>query len=602
MASRVSQDGYWRYPVTLSSIDPKLIKFLVAYEDKRYWYHFGVDPLALFRAVFDLATTGRVSSGASTLTMQTARLLYPELARKTVMTKLQQMAMAIKIEYHWSKEQILEAYFTLAPYGGNIEGIIAGTQAWLSRSPTYLSDREAALFVALPQAPESRRPDKYPQRAETATSRVLSVIAPSVEVSNERLIEARNESLPLRLSSLQRSDQHLIDRLMDRNGGVLMTTLNDDWQAQAKALLHNRIKQYSSIVNGAVLIAERRTGRVKAYVGSESYQNTNRKGAINYLTTLRSPGSTLKPAIYAMAMNRNLLTPHSLLQDRAMQVDGYSPTNFDDGFTGRVSLRDALIQSLNIPAIETLNRLNPKTVEMRLREYLALGANSGKNPGLSLAVGGFYLTPEQVATLYLGLSDQPSPSLNFNKHEIPKLKTPLISTQTSESLLSLMTQLNPSGRKYMVKTGTSNGKRDAWAINITKHHIVLVWIGTPDNEMTKDLVGVKAAVPLSKDLVTRLGLEEPTTSMFVSRNNTQEPLKMSSCERLIQYPEDDEWVVLTGKKLSIAGSHERLDWYLNGRKVQPRNGTINVSEPGMNKLSARAGNCVTSHAVYVEFR
>ena len=602
LASRVSQDGFWRLPVSLSSIDPKLIHFLIAYEDKRFYRHMGVDPLALTRAVFDAITTGRITSGASTLTMQTARLLYPELSKKTVYTKLKQMAMALKLEYHWSKDDILKAYFTLAPYGGNIEGIEAATQAWLARSPKFLSDREAALFVALPQAPESRRPDHYPDRAEQATSRVLSAIAQGVDMPNERLIEARNESLPLRLNALSRDDQHLIDRLMGDKGGVYESTLISDWQAQARAMLSTRMKAYPNSVNGALMIVERGTGRVKAYVGSEQYQNARRKGAINYLTTQRSPGSTLKPMIYAMALHRNILTPHSMLQDRAMQVDGYAPTNFDEGFTGQVSVRDALIQSLNIPAIQTLNRLSPKRVEMSLRDYLSLGSQTSADSGLSLAVGGFYLTPEQVVTLYLGLSDQPSPTLHFEHHTETTLHSPLISSDASDALLSLMTQRHPSGRKYIVKTGTSNGKRDAWAVNITKEHIVLVWFGTPDNETTTDLVGIKAAVPLTQDLISRLGLKEPQLPMFVRQESAAKPIALKSCPRLIQYPENDEWLVLSGNRLSVAGSEDRLDWYLNGDRIPVHNGTVSIRQPGVNTLSARQGNCVTSHTIFVEFR
>jgi penicillin-binding protein 1C len=602
LASRVSKDGYWRLPVSLSSIDPKLIDFLIAYEDKRFYQHLGVDPLALTRAVFDVITSGRVTSGASTLTMQTARLLYPELAKKTVFTKLKQMAMAFRLEYHFSKTEILEAYFTLAPYGGNIEGIEAASQAWLARSPRFLSDREAALFVALPQAPESRRPDRHPNRAEFSTSRVLTAIAPAMGMSQEQLNEARNESLPLRLNSLSREDQHLIDRLMDDKGGVFESTLISDWQAQAKAMLGTRMSAYANTVNGALMIVERGTGRVKAYVGSEQYQNSRRKGAINYLTTQRSPGSTLKPMIYAMALHRNLLTPQSMLKDRAMQVDGYAPTNFDEGFTGQVSLRDALIQSLNIPAIQTLNKLNPRRVEILLSDYLSLGSQSTTDSGLSLAVGGFYLTPEQVMTLYLGMTDQPSPTLHFERQSYSTLQAPLILSHASDALLSLMTQRHPSGRKYIVKTGTSNGKRDAWAINITKEHIILVWIGTPDNETTTDLVGIKAAVPLTHDIISRLGLEEPQNSMFVEQEPAYKPLELQSCPRLIQYPEDDEWLVLSGQRVSIAGSYDRLDWYLNGTRVEPNEGTLSISLPGVNTISARKGNCLTSHSIFVEYR
>nr|WP_254443595.1 MULTISPECIES: penicillin-binding protein 1C [unclassified Marinobacterium] len=600
LASRTSVDGYWRLPAKLDDIDPKLVKFLVAYEDKRFWSHIGVDPIALARASWDLITSGEVKSGASTLTMQTARLLYPELAKKTILTKLKQMAVAIKIEYHWSKEQILEAYFTLAPYGGNIEGIITGSEAWLSRNPKYLTDREAALFVALPQSPESRRPDKHPSIAEQATSRVLYTIAGDVGLSRERLKESTQEPLPLRVGSLSYNDQHLIDRLMSFREGELVTTINNQWQSVAQSILKRHVEKYPEFVNGSVMVIERRSGDVKVYVGSEGYHNKVRKGAINYLTTPRSPGSTLKPLIYGMALNRNLLKPNSVLQDSEIQVAGYAPTNFDDGFHGNVTLRDALIQSLNIPAIQTLNQLGAELVDNQIRRYLELSSDQSNKPGLSLAVGGLYLTAENIANLYLGITEQPSASINFSNEGDTSLKEPLISSSASSDLLSLMTQVDSSGRRYILKTGTSNGKRDAWSIYVTQDHIVLVWLGTADNQITDELVGVKSAAPIGQDLIANLDLDEPQYSQFVENELSFRIIEPKECARLIQYPENDELVVITGNRMRVSASVDSLIWYLDGERTNAKDQSLPIDSPGAHVISARVGNCITNHKIYVE--
>ena len=600
LASRTSVDGYWRLPAKLDDIDLKLIRFLVAYEDKRFWSHIGVDPLALVRALWDLITSGEVKSGASTLTMQTARLLYPELAKKTILTKLQQIAIAIKIEYHWSKEQILEAYFTLAPYGGNVEGIITGSEAWLSRTPKYLTDREAALFVALPQSPESRRPDKHPFVAEQATSRVLNSIAGDVGLSSERLKEATQEPLPLRVSSLSYSDHHLIDRLMNFREGELVSTINNQWQSVSQSILKRNVEKYPEFVNGSVMVVERRSGRVKVYVGSEGYHNKVRKGAINYLSTPRSPGSTLKPLIYGLALNRNLLKPNAVLQDSEIQVAGYAPTNFDGGFHGNVTLKDALIQSLNIPAIKTLNQLGAELVDNQVRRYLELSSDQSNKPGLSLAVGGLYLTAENIANLYLGITNQPSASINFNVEIKTPLKEPLISSSASSDLLSLMTQVDSSGRRYILKTGTSNGKRDAWSIYVTHDHIVLVWLGTADNQVTDELVGVKSAAPIGLDLIASLALDEPQYSQFVATESSSRSIQSNKCPRLILYPENDELVIVTKYLLKVKGVADNLVWYLDGERVESRNQAITIPSSGAHSLSARSENCTTHHRIYVE--
>ncbi|MDA8962835.1 transglycosylase domain-containing protein [Pseudomonadales bacterium] len=600
LATRLSYDGYWREPVKLADIDSRLVDVLIAYEDKRFWRHPGVDLLAVFRAIREGLLSGDVNSGASTLTMQTARLLYPGLAKKTLFTKLNQMLMALRLEYHWSKQEILEAYFTLAPYGGNVEGIRAGSQLWLNRLPQHLTFREAAFFVAMPQSPEARRPDRYPVIAEESTSRVLAAVAETLHISSEQLVEYQSESIPLRITPRHSGYSHLVDRLSSPKGGILTTHLNDEWQTLSSAVLNRHIYGLPDSYNGALLIVERETGSVKAYVASTDYQNVARKGSINYLNVLRSPGSTLKPLIYGLALGRTLLTPSSVMIDSEIQISGYTPTNFNEKFHGQVLLRDALIQSLNIPAINTLDRLGAATVAHQLQRFLDLPMTQMRDAGLSLVVGGQYLTAEQLVNLYLGIVSQPSPKLKFLKAHDAKFQEPLLSQKTSAQLMGLLAQVDLAGRPYIVKTGTSNGRHDAWSVHITNKHILLVWVGSPDNKTNIFLSGVDVATPIGNDVIDALDLKAPDVEIFHSKSSMKSPLRAERCRRLIEYPENDEWIISDNKYLSVASKYNDIVWYLNGSQVDTVDGLIKLEYVGANILSARREGCITTHSIYIQ--
>ena len=601
LETRLSRDGYWREKIDLDDIDERLVNILIAYEDKRFWDHYGVDILAITRAIYDASRTGKISSGASTITMQTARLMYPSLGKKNLLTKLKQMLMALRIEFHWTKSQILEAYFTLAPYGGNIEGISAGTRAWLNRSPKHLTYREASFFVALPQSPETRRPDRHRGVAERTTSRVLAEVAGPLLIDTQQIKEYQSETIPLRKTQLLVGDSHLIDRLSTKYGGKIQSNIDGEWQARVKSILERHVASLDLPYNGAVMIVERKTGRVRTYLGSTSYRNVLRKGANNYLQAVRSPGSTLKPLIYGMALERGLLKPNSIMLDTAIQVDGYAPTNFDDSFHGKVRLKDALIRSLNIPAINTLERIGTERVIATISQYLVLPSSQVNDPGLSLAVGGLYLTPEQLAQIYLGLTEQPSANLSFITTENAEYRTALLTKWSSDQLLSLLSQVDLGGARYIVKTGTSNGRRDAWSVHVTKDHIVLVWIGAPDNQANQRLSGISTAAPIGKDIILSLQLEDPsvtTTPYGDSRSYTRSE---SICKRLIEYPELDEWIISSSDRISIASRYSGLIWYLNGERTSVADGTIRLKHYGANTLSARKDDCVTSHSIFVSF-
>lgn len=606
LARRLSADGYWREAIALDELDPRLLELLLAYEDQRFWQHTGVDWLALLRAAKNALLSGSVRSGASTITMQTVRLMYPELGRKTATAKLQQMLMALRLEQHWSKQQILEAYFTLAPYGSNIEGVAAASQAWLGRPPQQLSWREASLLVALPQSPERRRPDRHPEQAAQASARVLQAVAERLQFSPSQLQEWRSEPLPLRIQPFSGGDAHLIDRLAGSAGGLIRTSINSDWQRQARQALAQALGQLSDQHNGAVLLLERQTGAVQVYLGSGDYQQAQRKGAINYLTTLRSTGSTLKPMIYGLALQRGLLQPNSLLRDGEIQIDGYRPSNFDDGFYGQVSLQQALQQSLNIPAITTLERLDPRLVTRQIEQFLQLPASQLNDPGLALAVGAGYLSPEQLANLYLGLIEQQVPWLNFGGHTAVR-RDGLLNATTSQQLVSLLAIQPTSSPNHsrqaepqVYKTGTSNGRRDAWSVHISADHLLVVWLGAPDNQPSETLSGASHAATLGINLLNALQLPSPTN---LTRISAPEPkvAPTSQCPRLIEFPEHDEWLMSDSLNIRVGSRYSNLQWYLNGVRVDlTSTDLLMLPSAGAHTVSARQGDCLTSHEIFLQ--
>ena len=596
---RLTNSGHWREPAQLERIDPQLIKMLIAYEDKRFWQHFGVDPLAVMRAAISLAKSGKIKSGASTLTMQTVKLMHPELRKRSFKNKLYQMAEAIRLEAHWSKEEILEAYFTLAPYGGNIEGIEAATEAWFQKSPNQLTFTEAALLVALPQSPERRRPDLFPEAAFEAKSKVLEVIKDRIGLDPKKLEELKKEPLPVRLSKAKSISPHLADRLHSKEQTSFQTTINPTWQRELRSILNTSATSFEKPINLAALVVERRSGLVKAYAGSSSYIDVERKGAINYLRTLRSPGSTLKPLIYANALERQIIDEGHIFNDSQFQRGAYTPANFDKKYNGKVTLKEALNRSLNISAIETLELIGAEQFENKLRTFISEDIGQTKKAGLSLAVGGFYLSPEKLSEIYLEMADPGFNSqLKFTHSDAPIQSSHLINSNTSEQILRLMSQRNHKGKIEVFKTGTSHNRQDAWVVNILENHLIVVWLGTPDNESTQILTGRSAALPISDSIKLALGLKEPKIKhdyRIEARNSFQ----AEKCSKLIQYPENGEWIRGTNLAISVSGNSE-AEWYINSTKLSGIHSQITLQNEGINKITAVLGKCRETNEIFFQ--
>ncbi len=510
----ITLDGYWRLPVSSAEVDPRFLAMLVAYEDKRFHAHSGVDPRALARAAWQALTNGRIVSGGSTLTMQVARLLEPR-PQRSLADKLAEMIRALQIEQRLTKTEILDLYLALAPYGGNIEGTRAASLAYFGKEPKRLSTAEAALLVALPQAPEWRRPDRHPQRAEAARNRVIARLAGQGLVNADQAQAASAEAAPKGRLAFPMLAAHVAERLARQAppGSVQQTSIDRGLQSALETLARERAIAIGSGVAAAILVADNRTGEVRAHVGGTGYFDQVRAGQMDLASALRSPGSTLKPFIYGLAFEDGVVHPETLIDDRAIRYGAYAPENFDDSFHGTVTVRTALQQSLNVPALQVLNAVGPGRLAARLGNAgvrLVLPENAG--PGLAVGLGGAGVRLTDLAALYVALARGGEPvslSWHIDERRAPKplrrLLEPAASWMIGDVLKGAPTPQNALGGQIAFKTGTSYGYRDAWAVGYDGANTIAVWVGRPDGAAVPGVVGRLAAAPILFEAFQRLG-------------------------------------------------------------------------------------------------
>lgn len=510
-------DGYWRLPAKADSVDKRFLSMLIAYEDKRFYSHHGVDPVAMLRAAWQMAWHGRVVSGGSTITMQVARLLEPRPDR-TLGAKLAEMIRAVQLENRLSKDEILALYLALAPYGGNLEGTRAASLAYFGREPTRLSTAEAAMLVALPQAPETRRPDRFPRAARLARDRVLTLLMGKDIINEDQVKAARLEPAPSGRQLFPMLAAHLAERLVKQyrlakeTNLVETTTISRPLQEQLETLARDRATALGGGVSVAIIAVDNATGEVRAHVGGVGYFDKARAGQIDLAQSLRSPGSTLKPFIYGLAFEDGLAHPETLVDDRPIRFGIYRPENFDDAFQGTVTMRRALQQSLNVPAVMLLNALGPNRLIARMKNAgaaprLPLDAA----PGLAVGLGGAGVKLTDLATLYLALArDGEALPLIWRPQDRASAAPPrrlfdkAAAWQVGDVLIDAPPPLNALPGKIAYKTGTSYGYRDAWAVGYDGANTVAVWVGRPDNEPVSDLIGRTAAAPILFDAFSRI--------------------------------------------------------------------------------------------------
>ncbi|WP_456655620.1 penicillin-binding protein 1C [Bradyrhizobium sp. JR3.5] len=525
-------DGRWRLPVDAkASVDPTYLKLLFAYEDKRFYAHHGIDPLALSRAGFQLLTSGHIVSGGSTITMQLARLIEPRHQR-SVYAKLRQMVRAVELERQLSKDQILDLYLALAPFGGNLEGVRAASIAYFGKEPKRLSLAEAALLVALPQSPERRRLDRYPDAAHAARDRVLDRMVEDGAVSKDDAAQARATPVPKMRKQIPILAPHSSDQAIAtmKDAPVIKLTLDATLERNLEALARDRAIAQGPDVSVAIVVVDNETGDVLARVGSADYFDERRAGQVDMTRAVRSPGSTLKPFIYGLAFEDGFVHPDSLIEDRPIRFGTYAPENFDMTFQGTVPIRKALQLSLNVPAIALLDRVGASRLSSRLKQA---GTNlvlpKDEAPGLAMGLGGVGITLQDLAQLYSGLARlgatkplreivQPN-----DGRETMRLMDQAAAWQVGNVLLGTPPPENGVHNRIAFKTGTSYGYRDAWSVGFDGRITIGVWVGRPDGAPVPGLVGRTAAAPILFDAFARTGkipaaLPKPPRGVLVASN------------------------------------------------------------------------------------
>jgi penicillin-binding protein 1C len=587
-------NGRWRLPVTHGQVDPRYLAMLIACEDVRFLRHDGVDLIALGRAALQMATHGRIVSGASTLTMQVARLMEPR--ERSVSAKLRQVARAIEIEQRISKDGVLDRYLMLAPFGGNLEGVRAASLAYFGKEPGRLTIGEAALLVALPQAPEARRPDRHTEAARASRAHVLDRAVERGIISSMEAQAANQEPVPTARLEFPRLAAHAAEEAVAADGKAQQIRLSLDARLQRKleSLAKEHAERLGPKLSVAIVALDNASGEIRARVGAANFADSASDGAVDMSLKPRSPGSALKPFIYAMAFEQGLAHPETILFDRPARYGAYAPQDFDLGFQGPVTARRALQQSLNLPAIELLNDIGAQPFLARLHSAGAGIVLPRDTPvGLAIGLGGLGISLVDLARLYAGLArGGEAPALYERLDGAPAIQparrvTDSVAAYYIEDILrGSPPPPNALSGRIAFKTGTSYGFRDALAIGFDKLTTVAVWVGRPDNGPTPGLIGRETAAPILFDAFARLGrgIEHrapPRGLLRVVRSadlppplrhlRTDAPKTIAATERAalrISFPPDGAKVDLEGGAepltLKALGGQLPLTWFVNG--------------------------------------
>lgn len=500
-------NGVWRYPITLNRVSPYYLQALLHYEDRWFYQHPGVNPLAMIRASWQGLRAGRIISGGSTLTMQVASLMDPH--SRTFGGKFKQMFRALQLEWHCSKKEILTYYVNHAPFGGTLEGVEAASRAYLGKTARELSRAEAALLAVLPQSPTRFRPDLHPDRARVARDKVITRLenfgawtASGGRAARIERVEPRKFVQPMLAPLLAQRVKSARPELP-----IIHTTINATLQWQMEEKTKNYLAQLPEKSSVAVIVVENKHLAVRAYVGSAQFADQERFGYIDMIRATRSPGSTLKPFLYGLAIEDGLIHSESLLSDIPSEFDGYSPSNFHKQFSGAVSVSEALQQSLNVPAAQLLYHYSPRKFMARLRNGgLKLELPAG-DPNLAVILGGAGATLESLVSAYSAFGREGlSGNLRFlvkdpqMEHRMLDAGAAWITRRILESAKRpglRDTDINLSHlRRLAWKTGTSYGFRDSWAIGVSDEYTVGIWVGRPDGTPMPGHYGAVTAAPL----------------------------------------------------------------------------------------------------------
>jgi len=506
LRSFADDNGIWRNEVTLDEISPLYLEALIGYEDRHFYLHPGVNPLSLIRALWQYITEGKIISGGSTLTMQVARIRYPE--PRTLVGKLKEIVRSLQLEWQYSKNEILTYYVNNAPFGGTFVGVQAAALSYFGYSAQDLTHSQAALLAVLPQAPSKYRPDRHPKVATIARDKLIGRLVEYNIWSSQIAQDAKLETIIAQPIESYFYAPLLAQRLVNSNKDTnIQSSIDYRWQIEAEAYLADYVETISADVSGAILVMENKTGLVRVYVGSADMNNDRRFGHVDMVKAIRSPGSTLKPFIYGLALDKGLIHSESLLLDAPLRFSDYQPENFSSGFSGPVSVSQALQKSLNVPAVQVLERLGSVGFyQDLLRAGATLKLPVNATPNLSVALGGLGSTLESLVELYASLGRNGKtikPRLTMNS---PVLEQELLSPGSAWIIHKILSKSNHGSSEFVaIKTGTSYGFRDSWAIGVSNDFTIGVWIGKPDGTPLTGHFGGQTAVPVLNRMFDHLG-------------------------------------------------------------------------------------------------
>ena len=587
------ENGRWRIRADLSRTDPRFLRRLIAVEDARFWVHPGVDPAAVVRAAGSAALHGRVVSGASTLSMQAARLLEPR--PRNLGSKLIEMVRAVQLEARFSKHEILALYLTLAPYGGNLEGVRAASLSYFGHEPETLTEGEQALLIALPQAPEARRPDRRPEAARAARRAVLDKLTRARLIAEPAAAEADAEPLPGRapFPALAWHAAGELARTAPASQASVVSTLDANLQARVEPLVAATAAAQGPSATAAALVVELDGRAVRAAVGSGGLDRPG--GWVDMTQAERSPGSALKPFIYAFAFDEGLAAPDTELSDAPRRFADYQPENFDRVFHDKVTAREALTHSLNVPAVETLEKVGPAAFEQRLAAVgveLVRPRARDRAPGLAIALGGVGISLRDLAVLYAALGDGGlAKPLAWTEMEAAQRRHDrgrrLVRGEAAGQVLDILRETPPPAgataaalvrdRPVMAfKTGTSYGFRDAVAAGVVGRYVVVVWTGRADGGARGGLTGRDSALPLLFDVADLLDAPPAAPRPIAPKAAPPALAKLqeaSAGPRLI-FPPDGATVQVDAfgpgsRGLVLAAEAEAPAWYVAGSPIRP---------------------------------
>jgi penicillin-binding protein 1C len=510
----------WRLPIEQNEISAKLEKAILYKEDQWYYWHFGVNPFAIARAAFRNITTGRRTSGASTISMQVVRLLAPK--KRSFGNKIIEVFQAIRLELNYSKKEILAVYLSITPYGSNIEGLKSASIIFFKKSLKLLSVAEIATLTIIPNRPSSLRLGENNDYILKERNKWLLRLLGKNIYTDQEINDALHEQLNVKRNDVPKLAPHFSIR-MNKNiaeNSIINSSLLLPKQQKIELIIKYYVNRTMgmNIKNAAALVINNTTNHVEVYVGSADFNSKIDGGQVDGIQAVRSPGSTLKPLLYATAFDLGLVSPKTIINDVPTNFSGFEPENFDQQFHGKVTMEYALANSLNIPAVKILNEVStPIFVEqLKKADFKAVKSNSSKL-GLSLILGGCGTTLEELTTLFSSFANKGEyikPSFyknNFSNEEIRQINLEnsqkIISEEASYIITKILNQVTrpdlPNNYDYTYrmpkiawKTGTSFGKKDAWSIGYNAQYTVGVWVGNFSGEGVSELSGANIATPL----------------------------------------------------------------------------------------------------------